>query len=72
MGWLWDGYSVHGRARPRNEPHVMTDHSWWKVEGQRNKKVVHKAPAICATINKGTSDGRIPAKVTMSNIAGLN
>ena len=30
MGWLWDGYSVHGRARQRNEPHVMTHHSWWK------------------------------------------
>jgi hypothetical protein len=27
MGWLWGGYSVHGRARQRNEPHVMTDHS---------------------------------------------
>jgi hypothetical protein len=20
MGWRWDGYSVHGRARQRNEP----------------------------------------------------
>lgn len=31
---------------------------------QRNKKVAHKAPAICATTNNGTSDGRIPAKVS--------
>jgi hypothetical protein len=26
MGWLWDVYSVDGRMRQRNEPHVMTDH----------------------------------------------
>jgi hypothetical protein len=31
---------------------------------QRNKKVAHKAPAICAAMNNGTSDGRIPAKVS--------
>ena len=31
---------------------------------QRNKKVAHNAPAICATINNGTSEGRIPANVS--------
>lgn len=31
---------------------------------QLNKRVAHKAPAICATINNETSDGRSPAKVS--------
>jgi len=30
---------------------------------QRNSKVATKAPASCATMNSGTSAGRIPAKV---------
>src|SRR5580658_5899892 len=43
--------------------------AWVEVPGklgtsQRNSKVADRAPAICATINIGASDGRIPAKVS--------
>src|SRR4029079_304548 len=37
----------------------------------RKRKVAAAAPAICATTNPGTSDGRIPANVSVSARANV-
>ena len=50
MGWLWDGYSVHARARQRNELHVMADYSWWKdirIDGDGSSRKKRNDSAHC-------------------------